>query len=230
MVARLSAFVIWALVAATAVFWGLRLLVRAPAAPSYAVAVGDAAAVRADLSRVLGSAPVAAAAAVAAPEVSSRFKLLGIMAPKGTQAAAAPSGSGVALIAVDGKPPKAFVVGSQLDGDLVLQSVSLRTASIGPAQGAASVKLELPALPAAATGTLAPFASGSPSPSVPVPPPVAPPQPVPPRPGLAPGQMPPAQMPPPQAMPAPMPPPVQAQQNPPVVAPPPQRDQNLPTK
>lgn len=231
MVARLSAFVIWALVAATAVFWGLRLLVRAPAAPSYAVAVGDAAAVRADLSRVLGSAPVAAAAAAVAPEVSSRFKLLGIMAPKGAQAAVAPSGTGVALIAIDGKPPKAFVIGSQLDGDLVLQSVSLRTASIGPAQGAASVKLELPALPAAATGTLAPFASGSPSPGVPVPPPVAPPLPVPPRPGLAPAQvspaqMPPAQMPPTQAMPAPM----QAQQNPPVVAPPPQRDQNLPTK
>ncbi len=230
MVARLTAFVIWALVAATAVFWGLRLLVRAPAAPSYAVAVGDAAAVRADLSRVLGSAPVAAAAAVVAPEVSSRFKLIGIMAPKGTQASVAPTGSGVALIAVDGKPPKAFVVGSQLDGDLVLQSVSLRTASIGPAQGAASVKLELPALAAAATGTLAPMASGSPSPSAPVPPPVAAPQPVPTRPGLAPAPLPPAQA-MPAPMPMPMPPPVQAQQqNPPVVAPPPQRDPNLPTK
>ena len=225
MVARLSAFVIWALVAATAVFWGLRLLVRAPAAPSYAVAVGDASAVRADLSRVLGSAPVAAAAQVAAPEVSSRFKLIGIMAPKGAQAATAPPGSGVALIAVDGKAPKAFVVGSQLDGDLVLQSVSLRTASIGPAQGATSVKLELPALPAAATGTLAPFAGGSPGTGMPALPPIAAPQPVPPRPGLAP-----APMLPPQAMPAPMQPPAEAQQNPPTVAPPPQRDQNLPTK
>jgi general secretion pathway protein C len=222
MVARLSAFVIWALVAATAVFWGLRLLVRAPAAPSYAVAVGDAAAVRADLSRVLGSAPVAAAAAAAAPEVSSRFKLIGIMAPKGVQAAVAPPGSGVALIAIDGKPPKAFVVGSQLDGDLVLQSVSLRTASIGKAQGAASVKLELPALPAAATGSLAPLSSGSPSTGMPAPPPTTTPQPVPPRPGLAP-----APMLPPQAMPAPMEQPMNAQQNPPAVTPPPQRDQNL---
>jgi len=236
MVARLSAFVIWALVAATAVFWGLRLLVRAPAAPSYAVAVGDAAAVRADLSRVLGSAPVATAAAVAAPEVSSRFKLIGIMAPKGTQATAAPAGNGVALIAVDGKPPRAFVVGSQLDGELVLQSVSLRTASIGPAQGAASVKLELPALPAAATGTLAPLSSGSPSTGMPAPPPIVP-QPVAPRPGLAPAPMPPAQampqpmqQPMPQPIPQPIPQPVEPQQNPPAVAPPPQRDQNLPTK
>ena len=53
MLARLSAFVLWALVAATAVFWGLRLLVRAPAAPAYAVAVGDAAAVHGDLARLL---------------------------------------------------------------------------------------------------------------------------------------------------------------------------------
>ena len=68
------------------------------------------------------------------------------MAPKGRPDAAA-SGQGVALIAVDGKPAKAFGVGARLDSDLVLQSVSLRTASIGPAQGAASVKLELPPLP-----------------------------------------------------------------------------------
>ena len=40
MLARLTAFVVWALVAATAVFWGLRLLVRPQAAPAYAVAVG----------------------------------------------------------------------------------------------------------------------------------------------------------------------------------------------
>ncbi|HKW84444.1 MAG TPA: hypothetical protein VJN68_11895 [Burkholderiaceae bacterium] len=220
--------------AATAVFWGLRLLVRAPAAPSYAVAVGDAAAVRADLSRVLGSAPVTAAAAVAAPEASSRFKLIGIMAPKGAQAAVAPTSTGVALIAVDGKPPKAYVVGSQLDGDLVLQSVSLRTASIGPAQGAASVKLELPALPAAATGSLAPLSSGSstgmPAPVL-APAPVALPQPVSPRPGLvpAPASMP---VPPPQAVPPPpqQQQPVEGPQNLPGVAPPPQRDPNLPTK
>jgi general secretion pathway protein C len=230
MVARISAFVIWALVAATAVFWGLRLLVRAPAAPSYAVAVGDASAVRADLSRVLGSAPVTAAAAVAAPEASSRFKLIGIMAPKGAQAAVAPASTGVALIAVDGKPPKAFVVGSQLDGDLVLQSVSLRTASIGPAQGAASVKLELPALPAAATGTLAPSSSGSSTGMpAPAPAPVALPQPVSPRPGLVPA---PAPMPPPQAVPpaTQQQQPVEGQQNLPSVAPPPLREPNLPTK
>lgn len=235
MVARLSAFVVWALVAAAVVFWGLRLIVRAPAAPSYAVAVGDASNVRADLSRVLGSTPVAGVAAVAAPEVSSRFKLLGIMAPKGP--ADRSTDTGVALIAVDGKPPKAYVVGSALDEGLVLQSVSLRTASIGPAQGAASVKLEMPALPSAATGTLPPVAnSNNPAPSFGPPPG----QSVGARPGMAPPPLggPPMAAPPPSPAPVPaqpaqpvQPAQVEAQQPMPSVVPPAARgDSNSPTK
>ena len=160
MLARLSAFVIWALVAATAVFWGLRLFVRAPAAPSYAVAVGDAAAVRGDLTRLLGSAPVAAQEAAATPEASARFRLLGIVAPKDAAGGTTPASHGVALIAVDGKMAKAYTVGSRLDGDLVLQSVSLRTASIAAGQGAPTITLELPRLAAAATGTLPATAAG----------------------------------------------------------------------
>lgn len=152
MVARLSAFVLWALVAATAVFWGLRLWVNAPAAPAYAVPVGEVTAVRGDLTRLLGAAPVATTAAAVSPEASSRFRLLGIMAPKGASGTVATHG--VALIAVDGKMAKAYAVGAHLDTDLVLQSVSLRTASIGSGQGTPAITLELPALAAAATGKL----------------------------------------------------------------------------
>lgn len=177
MLARLSAFVIWALVAATAVFWGLRLLVRAPVAPAYAVPVGDAAAVRGDLTRLLGTAPVAAPTAAASPEASARFRLLGIVAPKYAATDAASVGHGVALIAVDGKMPKAYAVGARLDSDLVLQSVSLRTASIASSKsGAPTITLELPPPTAAATGTLP--ATGSlpmmPTPPAPVPPQYAP--------------------------------------------------------
>ncbi|MEO8060480.1 MAG: hypothetical protein ABI671_19355 [Burkholderiales bacterium] len=161
MLARLSAFVIWALVAATAVFWGLRLWARPVEAPPYTVPVGDVAVARGDLSRLLGATPLAAAAVVATPEAASRFRLIGIVAPKATAASAQP-GHGVALIAVDGNPPKAFVVGSALDTDMVLQSVSLRTAAIGPAQGTTAVTLELPPLAAAATGTLPALGSGAP--------------------------------------------------------------------
>jgi general secretion pathway protein C len=170
MFARLSAFVIWSLVAATAVFWVFRFTARSPQAPAYAVAVGKSAPLRGDLSRLFGAAPLVAATPEAAPEAPSRFKLVGVMAPR-SSTAEAPGTYGLALIAVDGKPAKAFAVGSPLDNDLVLQSVGLRTASIGPAQGARSVLLEIPALPAAATGVLpGPGAA----PATPAPAPVAP--------------------------------------------------------
>jgi len=176
MLARLAAFVVWALVAATAVFWGLRMLVRPQIAPAYTVSVGDAGALRGDLAKLLGATPSSPGAAQAAPtpELASRFKLLGVMAGKQRD------GSGFALIAVDAKPARAFPVGAKLDGELVLQSVSLRTASIGPAQGTAAVTLEVPALPSAATGTLpgvgdaVKFGAGS---AMPAPPPPASPQP-----------------------------------------------------
>ena len=167
MLARLSALTLWALVAATAVFWGLRLLVRAPSVPGNAVAVSAGATTTGDLTRLLGAPPVEAEPAVVVSEVASRFKLVGVMAPKATGAEVL-SSYGVALIAVDGKPAKAFQVGASLDGALVLQSVGMRSASLGPAEGAASVKLELPALPQAATGTLPNFGistAGGPSPA-----------------------------------------------------------------
>jgi general secretion pathway protein C len=158
MLARLSAFVIWALVAATAVFWGLRLSVRAPAAPPHTIALGETAAVRGDLTRLLGAAPtaVAAVSGTVQPEAASRFRLIGVMAPR-PAAAAAGRLQGVALIAVDGKPPKAYAVGARLDGELMLQSVSLRSASIGAGKGQPTLLLELPPLPPPATGTLPPI-------------------------------------------------------------------------
>jgi len=219
MLARLSAFAIWALVAATTVFWGLRLLVRAPSAPAYAVAVGDAGAARGDLTRLLGAAPVNVPAPVMAPEASSRFRLLGIMAPKYSSG---PVGAhGVALIAVDGKMPKAYPVGSHLDDDLVLQSVSLRTASIGTGQGTPAITLELPPLAAAATGKLPVGGAGATA----APPVVAPqvgPQVT--RPLMPQAMMPQAQ---PQPQPGPMPvPPAQS----PAPPPPPQPEATAPTQ
>ena len=184
MLARLCAFVIWALVAATAVFWGLRLFVPAPRAPLYTVAVGDATALNGDLTRLLGAAPVApdAAAEVAAPEAASRFRLIGVMAPRSAAASAA-AGSGVALIAVDGKPPKAYAVGSRVDEGITLQSVGLRGASIAMGPGQPPVRLELAPLPPPATGTL-PAAMSANEAEAPPPMPM-PPQPIPGRPAPA---------------------------------------------
>ena len=187
MLARLSAFVIWALVAASAVFWGLRLFVSSPQAPLHAVPVGETAALRGDLARLLGATTVATASTMAAPEAASRFRLVGVMAPK-PGSPATPSQQGVALIAVDGKPPKAFAVGARLDGELVLRSVSLRTASIATASGQPPFLLELPPLPLPTTGTL-PALGAAMLPTAAAPVPAAPPTlpaavaPPPPRPG-----------------------------------------------
>jgi general secretion pathway protein C len=156
MPARLSAFLIWAMVAASVTFWGLRFFVTAPAAPAHTLLVADSSPARVDLTRLLGAPPVAAVASVVAPAISSRFQLTGVMAPK------VPGADGIALIAVDGKMPRAFRVGAPIDGELVLQSVSLRSAAIGPVSGAPAVVLELPVLPAPATGSLSSMATMSP--------------------------------------------------------------------
>ncbi len=191
MFARLSAFVIWSLVAASAVFWALRFGVSVPQAPAYAVPIDRAAPPRGDLARLFGAAPVLAVAEEARLEAPSRYRLIGVMAPKSSTLQGT-GAYGLALIAVDGKAPRAYAVGARLDSDLVLQSVGLRTASLGPAQGARSMLLELPTLPPAATGVLPPpGAPGAPGNPVMLPPrpnsvpvPGAPPQ-------MAPGFVPP---------------------------------------
>lgn len=155
MLARLSAFIVWSLVAAITVFWGLRLLVQAPTAPSYTVAVGDAGAVRGDLARLFGTKPVAPVVMAAAPQASSRFRLLGVVASNGQPTGGSPSSQGVALIAVDDQIPKAYAVGARIDADMVLQAVGLRSASIASSQaGPPTITLEMPPLAAVATGRL----------------------------------------------------------------------------
>jgi general secretion pathway protein C len=146
---RVSAFVIWALVAASVVFWALRLGARGPSAPPYTVPVGDSLPARGDLSRLLGSAPAASGPA-AAPEASSRFRLVGVAAPL----ASAPQGFGIALVSIDGKPARPFRVGAHVDGDLLLRSVAQRSAVFGPASGGTAFTLEIPPRAPPATGTL----------------------------------------------------------------------------
>ena len=163
---------VWALVAASVVFWGLRLFVKGPATPANALPVAESAVARGDLTRLFGPPPAAAeVVAAAAPALASRFRLFGVMAPKTAPGASAPSG--LALIAVDGKPARPYPVGASIEGDLVVQSVSLRTAAIG-SRGGASVLLELPPPAPASTGVPAAFGAAAPpppAPPIPVPPP-----------------------------------------------------------
>jgi general secretion pathway protein C len=132
--------------------------VGGPAAPAYTVSVSDAPAVRGDLTRLLGAAapePVAVPEATVAPEMASRFRLVGVVAPKSPRRL-----EGLALIAVDGKPAKAYRVGAAIDGNLVLQSVHARGAALGMRGGPPDLTLELPALPPPATGVPGGVAAG----------------------------------------------------------------------
>jgi general secretion pathway protein C len=193
MTARLFAFVIWAAVAASAVAWIAWLSAAPQPVPTFAVPVAQSGAARGDASRLLGrdDARTAAAAAPAAetPQ-SSRYRLLGVVAPReGGSAAAA-----VALIAVEGKLARPVRVGARVDDDLVLLTVHRRGAGLGPSGGEPTVRLELPERPPPATGVpgaAAPMSMAAPPPfPVPLAPPAVepvapgvPPQPVP---GVAP--------------------------------------------
>ncbi|MEI8170521.1 MAG: type II secretion system protein N [Rhodoferax sp.] len=134
---RAVTFVLAALAAASATFWGLKWNATAPAQPSAALAFAEAP--QADpqvVARLLGGGRTAAAPVEAA---ANRFKLIGVVADLAK--------GGYALIAIDGKPAKPYRVGAQLDDALVLQSVSARSAALATSVDApASVLLELPKL------------------------------------------------------------------------------------
>lgn len=136
-------------------FWGTRLLARPAVSSVPVVAMETALANDADVSRLLGAAPMVETAPVeAAPQLSSRFRLMGVVAPN------PPSEQGLALISVDGRPLRVYRVGAAIEGDLMLRAVGLRTATVASSRSsndaATSFVLELPALSAAATGALPP--------------------------------------------------------------------------
>lgn len=161
MSARIAAFFLWAAVAACLAYWGLRVGVSAPPLPASVQPVSTATVLRGDVMRLFASPAAPDLALPTEPGLASRFKLVGVMAP---QTGEASPDAGIALIAVDGKPPRPFRIGSAIDGTLVLQAVARRGATIGPPEGSAAVRLELPPLVPAATGSRPPAPSFSPSP------------------------------------------------------------------
>lgn len=149
MLLRSIAFVVWVAVAASAVFWASHLFARPRSAPAQTVVAAPSTALRGDLVRLFGPDPVRQEAAAAEePDVGDRFQLIGVVAPRGG------GRQGVALIAVDGLAPRAVRVGAVVDGDLVLRKVEPRAAEVGPRDGGSATRLELPALPPPASGSL----------------------------------------------------------------------------
>lgn len=169
MLLRALTFLVWAAVAGSAAYWGLKLFVTPLRAPTQTAVAPSVAPPAGDLTRLFGAEPVAPppeSLVAAAPAMESRFQLIGVVAPR------AQASGGVALIAVDGKQPKAFRVGTAVDGETVLQGVQPRGATLGLGGGPVQVALQLPPLPTAATGTLPPPINGE-TPPTPFPSPAA---------------------------------------------------------
>lgn len=146
---------LWALAAASVVFWGLRLSapndgLAPPAVASTPPAAIDSVAV----AQLLGVVSAQSAAA-ATPAAASRFALLGVVADRSQQ--------GAALIAVDGKPARPFRIGSPVVDSYVLQAVGVRSATLGTRNGAdAALTLQLPVRPMAVMAPFTPPTAGAP--------------------------------------------------------------------
>jgi general secretion pathway protein C len=141
--AGLGAGAVWLLVAGSAVHWGMQLLVRGQTLPAQVQTVGVDQALQGDPARLFARAVVTSAPA--ASPASDRFRVLGAMAGED---------GGLALLSVDGRPPRAYRVGAAVDAQWVVQAVSQRAIQIGPMNEAAVLSLALPSLPDAATGRL----------------------------------------------------------------------------
>lgn len=133
---RLVTFVVWALALASAAYWGLKSTAEATG-PQTAVSTQTRAPIdTAAVARVLGAVPQGVVTETLV-NPSTRFVLSGVIAGRGH--------GGAALIAVDGKPPKPYRVGSVVDGSLLLQSVGPRRAELANSlDGPAAFALELP--------------------------------------------------------------------------------------
>ena len=151
MASRLLTFAVWALVATSGLFWGLRVFVKAAGLPPLAQTPSSRVAMGGDLARLLGASeqPATAQEEEADPG-DDRYQLLGVVAPKGLSKSA----DGVALIAVGGQPAKAYRTGMSLDDNTVLLAVSKRSAQLGPRGGPVAHELTLPEPAAPATGVL----------------------------------------------------------------------------
>ena len=136
---RIATFLVAGLTSASIAWWGLTLNTPSAGLPlvdSRPPPQIDASA----LGRALGAGTMSATQDTTPTPVAITIQLLGVVASE--------AGQGHALMAVGGAPAKTFKVGSAVSDGLVLQSVSARSAKLGPTlAGPASQTLELPPIP-----------------------------------------------------------------------------------
>jgi general secretion pathway protein C len=152
MSSRWTGFFVWALVAASTAFWGIKIFAATRPVPPGAQAPQVVAA-NGPMERLFGAVVVPTIAPPPQHPESERFQLVGVIAPPGA------TQGGFAVIALDGQPARTWRVGSVVDGNTALLSVSKRGAEFGPPGGPTAFTLQLPEPAAAETGTLPPATS-----------------------------------------------------------------------
>ncbi len=143
---RLAAFVMAALAAGSVAFWILKF--QASTAPDKTAVVAGATGQSVNppdasaLARALGADAASAVQAARPSTEPARVNVISRMTLQGVIASG--SRAGTALIAIDGKPARAFRVGHLVDGELLLQAVNARQALLAPQlTGPVSATLEL---------------------------------------------------------------------------------------
>lgn len=138
MVARVLTVFVWILVLTSALVWWPALTgsgMSAPrATPATALPTPDQRSL-APIQRLLGAGETTPVT----PSFEASLQLTGVIASPRNHA------GGAALISINGKASQPYAIGAPIDGNLVLQSVSARSAHVGPADGSTSIVLELPA-------------------------------------------------------------------------------------
>jgi len=153
MSSRWTGFFVWALVAASTAFWAMQIFAATRSLPSTAQ-TPQVSTANGPMERLFGAVVVPTTpVAQAAPE-SSRFQLVGVIAPP-----AGATHGGYAIVSIDNQPARTWRVGTTVDGNTALLAVSKRGAEFGPPGGPSSFSLQLPEPAAAETGTLAPATS-----------------------------------------------------------------------
>ena len=109
-----AAALLWAVAAGTLLLWWLHMP-RPAAVPDTLASLAQSsspAQMRGGVERALGHT----SAVAQAPEMQTRFVLMGVIA--------ADSGRGSALIALDGQPPQAYIQGQMIEPGWTLKTVS----------------------------------------------------------------------------------------------------------
>ena len=152
MSSRWTGFFIWALVAASTAFWGIKIFAATRPVPPGAQAP-QVVATNGPMERLFGAVVVPTVAPPQQHPESERFQLVGVIAPPGV------TRDGFALVALDGQPARTWHVGATISGNTALLAVSKRGAEFGPPGGPTAFTLQLPEPAAAETGTLVPATS-----------------------------------------------------------------------